>query len=247
MCQVFCAKNLTLFGVQSTFIRNYFEMRLNMNVASKIKAKINRIEPGKVFGYQDLGISNQDYVAAAKAIGRMVKDDQIKRASTGLFYKPQKTIFGELKPSEQEQLRPYLFNGRKRIAYVTGLALFNRLNLTTQVPKDINLASRVRRPVSKVGNMEVRWVKSYVDVTNKNYFLLEILDSIKDFKKIPDLDKKAAIKRLQSLISDLKGSDRTRLVKYAQEYPPRVRALLGALLELINKRDVLPNLKKNIN
>ena len=130
---------------------------------------------------------------------------------------------------------------------MTGLALFNRLNLTTQVPKDINLASRVRRPVSKIGNMEVRWVKSYVDVTNKNYFLLEILDSIKDFKKIPDLDKKAAIKRLQTLISDLEDSDRNRFAKYAQEYPPRVRALLGALLELINQRDALHNLKKNIN
>ncbi|MCG8532623.1 MAG: DUF6088 family protein [Desulfovibrionales bacterium] len=218
-----------------------------MNVTSKIKTKINRIEPGRIFSYKDLGISNSEYVAAAKAIGRIVKEGKIKRASTGLFYKPQKTVFGELKPSEQEQLRPYLFNGRKRIAYVTGLALFNRLNLTTQVPKDINLASRVRRPVSKVGNMEVRWVKSYVDVTNKNYFLLEILDSIKDFKKIPDLDKKAAIKRLQSLIIDLEDSDKKRLVEYAQEYPPRVRAFLGALLEQVGQRDALHGLKKSIN
>jgi hypothetical protein len=218
-----------------------------MKVAYKIKTKIDKIPPGKVFSYQDLGISNQEYRAAAKAISRLVKQKNVKRISTGVFYKPQKTVFGELRPSENEQLRPYLFNGRKRVAYVTGPALFNRLNLTTQVPKSINLASKVKRPVSKVGNIEVRWVKSYVDVTNKNYFLLEILDALKDFKKIPDLNKKSAIKRIKALITELKDLDRKRLEKYAQDYPPRARALLGALSELINQKEDLSRLKQSIN
>jgi len=218
-----------------------------MKIACKIKTKIDKIPPGKVFNYQDLGILNQEYSAAAKTISRMVKQKNIKRISTGVFYKPQKTIFGELRPSENEQLRPYLFNGRKRIAYVTGPALFNRLNLTTQVPKNINLAAKIRRPVSKVGNIEVRWVKSYVDITNKNYFLLEILDALKDFKKIPDLNKKSAIKRIKALIVDLKDLDIKRLMKYAQDYPPRTRALLGALLESINWKEGLSKLKESIN
>jgi hypothetical protein len=218
-----------------------------MKVAYKIKTKIDKVPPGKVFGYQDLGILNQEYSAAAKAISRLVKQKTVKRISTGVFYKPQKTVFGELRPSENEQLRPYLFNGKKRVAYVTGPALFNRLNLTTQVPKDINLASKVKRPVSKVGNIEVRWVKSYVDVTNRNYFLLEILDALKDFKKIPDLNKQAAIKRIKALIIDLKDMDQKRLVKYAEDYPPRTRALLGALLESINRKEDLSRLKKSIN
>ena len=218
-----------------------------MKVTYKIKTKIDKIPSGKVFSYKDLGILNQEYMAAAKAISRFVKQKSVKRISTGVFYKPQKTIFGELRPSENEQLRPYLFNGKKRVAYVTGPALFNRLNLTTQVPKDINLAGKVKRPVSKVGNIEVRWVKSYVDVTNRNYFLLEILDTIKDFKNIPGLNKKSAIKRIKALITDLKDLDKKRLVKYAQDYPPRTRALLGALLESINQKENLTILKKSIN
>ena len=218
-----------------------------MKVAYKIKTKIDKIPPGKVFNYQDLGMLNQEYSAAAKAISRLVKQKRVNRISTGVFYKPQKTIFGELRPSESEQLRPYLFNGKKRVAYVTGPALFNRLNLTTQVPKGINLAGKVKRPVSKIGNMEVRWVKSYVDVTNRNYFLLEILDALKDFKKIPDLNKQSAIKRIKALITDLKEQDQKRLVKYAQDYPPRARALLGALLESINRNEDLNRLKKSIN
>ncbi len=218
-----------------------------MKVAYKIKTKIDKIPPGKVFNYQDLGVLNQNYKTAAKAMSRLVKQKCVKRISNGVFYKPQKTVFGELKPSENEQLRPYLFKGKKRVAYVTGPALFNRLNLTTQVPKSINLAGKVKRPVSKVGNIEVRWVKSYVDVTNRNYFLLEILDALKDFKKIPYLNKKTAIKRIKAFITDLKDLDKKRLVKYAIDYPPRTRALLGALLESINRKEDLNRLKESIN
>lgn len=218
-----------------------------MKVALKIKNIIDKIPPGKIFKYQDLGISNHEYRAASKAISRLVKGKNVKRISTGVFYKPQKTIFGELKPSENELLRPYLFNGKNRVAYVTGPALFNRLKLTTQVPKNISLASKMKRPVSKVGNIEVRWVKSYVDVTNRNYFLLEILDILKDFRKIPDLNKEAAIKRIKAIIIDLNDLDRKRLVTYAQEYPPRTRALLGALLESINQKEDLNDLKQSIN
>ena len=220
-----------------------------MKVAARIKSKINRIQPGKIFKYSDLGVSRNEYGAAAKTLSRLVKEKFVKRLSTGVFYKSKTTAFGELGPSESEQLRPYLFNGRKRIAYVTGAALFNQLSLTTQVPKDIDLASRAKRPVSKVGNIAVRFVKSYADVNNKNYNLLGILDSLKDFKKIPDLNKELAIKRIKAMIDELTDREKKNLVMYALDYPPRARAFLGALLELIKieQRDALIALKQSLN
>ena len=158
-------------------------------------------------------------------------------------------MFGELGPSESEQLRPYLFNGRKRIAYITGAALFNQLSLTTQIPKDIDLASTAKRPASKVGNINVRFVKSYADVNNKNYNLLGILDALKDFKKIPDLNKESAIKRIKAMIAELTDREKKDLAKYALDYPPRARAFLGALLELIkiDQREALATLKESLN
>ncbi|MBT3178914.1 MAG: hypothetical protein HOG03_17085 [Desulfobacula sp.] len=220
-----------------------------MKVAARIKSKINRIQPGKIFKYSDLGVSRNEYGAAVKTLSRLVKEKFVKRLSTGVFYKSKTTAFGELGPSESEQLRPYLFNGRKRIAYVTGAALFNQLSLTTQVPKDIDLASRAKRPVSKVGNITVRFVKSYADVNNKNYNLLGILDSIKDFKKIPDLNKELAIKRIKAMIDELTDREKKNLVMYALDYPPRARAFLGALLELIKieQREALIALKQSLN
>jgi hypothetical protein len=220
-----------------------------MKVAAKIKSKVSRIQPGKIFKYSDLGVSHNEYGAAAKTLSRLVQKKAVKRLSTGVFYKSKATAFGELGPSESEQLRPYLFNGRKRIAYVTGAALFNQLGLTTQVPKDIDLAGRSKRPASKVGNIKIRFVKSYADVNNKNYNLLGILDALKDFKKIPDLNKESAIKRIKAIIAELTDREKKDLVKYALAYPPRARAFLGALLEStkIEPIETLSILKKSLN
>jgi hypothetical protein len=80
---------------------------------------------GTAFKYQQLGISNKEYGAAAKAIERLITPKKIKRISTGIFYKPPKTLFGMLQPEEEKLLRPYLFIGDTRIAYITGTALYN--------------------------------------------------------------------------------------------------------------------------
>lgn len=218
-----------------------------MKVSKKIKEVIKKLPVGTTFKYQELNISNDEYGAAAKAIERLIAEKKLKRISTGVFYKPKKTVFGELKPGEEDLLRPYLFVINNRIAYITGTALYNRMGLTTQVPKDIKVASKDKEIRTRIGNINVRRVKSYVDVTNENYHLLEILDALKDFKQIPNLNKKAAIELLISNIASLNKKDFFRLVRYGNKYPPRARAFLGAILEKANSDIDLGQLKQNLN
>lgn len=216
-----------------------------MKIAEKIERKINRMKEGTPFGYQQLGISQSEYGAAAKAIERLISKGLIKRASTGVFYKPKQTVFGELQPGEEELLKPYLFEDGKRIAYITGALLYNRMGLTTQVPKTVKVASKSKRVTTQIRTLQVKPVKSYVDVTNDNYRLLEILDALKDFKIISDLDKKSAITILKNQLDMLTEKELARLLKYALKYPPRARAFLGALLEALKKNKKL--LKASLN
>ena len=218
-----------------------------MKVTEKIEQRINRMQVGTTFKYQQLGIDQSDYGAAAKAMERFIKKGMIKRVSTGVFYKPKQSAFGELKPREDELLKPYLFQDGKRIAYITGGSLYNRMGLTTQVSKTIKVASKVKRVTTKIGKTQVKPVKSYVDVTNENYYLLEILDALKDFKVISDLDKKSAIALLKYKINKLSKNDQSKIIRYALKYPPRVIALLGAILELSKKKDGLESLRTNLN
>ena len=218
-----------------------------MKVAEKIEHRINRMKEGTTFKYQQLSIDQSEYSAAAKAIERLIKKGIIKRVTTGVFYKPKQSAFGELRPREEELLKPYLFQDGKRIAYITGGSLYNRMGLTTQLPKTIKVASKVKRVTTKMGKTQVKPVKSYVDVTNENYYLLEILDALKDFKTISDIDKKSAITLLKNKIGTLSENDRSKLIRYALKYPPRATALLGAILELSKKKNGLESLKTKLN
>lgn len=218
-----------------------------MKIAEKIEKKINKILTGQTFTYNDLAIKKEEYPATAKALERLIKKGVIKRVSTGVYYKPKQSVFGELKPNDVEIIQPYLFKNGKRIAYITGTLLFNQMGLTTQIPKEVKIASREKRIYISKYNVKATAVKSYVEVTDQNYYLLEFLDVLKDLKKIPDLDIKLVITILSNRIKELKPKDIKQLIKISLSYPPRVRALLGAILENINQDNEIKKLADSLN
>lgn len=213
-----------------------------MKLAEQIRTRIEKLAEGKSFGYADLGIAKEDYQTAAKALERLQAKGTIKKISKGIFYKPEQTVFGELKPDYNEQLRPYLFENGKRIAYITGTYLYNQLNLTTQMAFRVKIASRSKRISINREVIKADAVKSYADVTNSNYELLGFLDAFKDIKKIPDSSTVKVVKILGGRIEKLSDRQRLEMIKYALLYPPRVRALLGAILE--NKKATASDVKK---
>jgi len=221
-----------------------------LKLTGKIKKRIDKINEGTVFKYQQLGIMPEEYPAATKAIERLIARKAIKRISTGIFYKPRETVFGEIRPGEKELLKPYLFKQNKRIGYITGTSLYNQMGLTTQIPRIIKFASREKRLSTRIGDIQIKSVKSYVDVDSSNYFFLEILDMLKDFKRIPDMDKSMAIKNIMAKLMGLRAAHKQQLVKYALKYPPRARALLGALLNTMksqNDASLLKKIKQGLN
>ena len=121
------------------------------------------------------------------------------------------------------------------------------MGLTTQIPREISIASNKKRIYISRGNIKAKAVRSYFEVTDENYKLLELLDALKDFKKIPDLNKKSAIKILTGKILELENNKIKELIDIALEYPPRVRAFLGALLENINKKIDTKSLEDSLN
>jgi len=218
-----------------------------MTVSKKIDLRIQQLQDGTTFDYQTLLVEREEYAAATKALERLIKKEIIKRVSSGIFYKPKQTLFGTLKPNEEELLKTYLFENGKRIAYITGLSLYNRLGLTTQVPKTIKIASRDKRIYASVGTVKGKPVKSYIDVTDKNYNLLEILDAVKDFNQIPDLNAESGILILTERLNKLSKTELTQIIQFALKYPPRARALIGAILELIDNKPELSMLKNSLN
>ena len=216
-------------------------------VSNRVLEKIKSFPDGTNFGYEQLGITKAEFTAAAKAIERLLKQETIKRLSKGIFYKPKQTVFGELKPVEYEILKSYLFKNGKRIAYITSTYLYNQLGLTTQVPSTIKIACKIKRIyVNRIG-LKAMPVKSYMDVTDSNFQLLGLLDALKDIKKIPDSDINMVFRILSNKINSLSEKEVNILVEISLLYPPRVRALLGAVLEQQNSEKFLSQLKASLN
>lgn len=219
-----------------------------MTLATQIRNRIKQFPEGKTFGYDDLRIAKEDYITASKALERLQKSGLIKKVSKGVFYRPKQTVFGELQPDYSEQLRPYLFENGKRIAYETGVSLYRRLGLTTQMAFRIKIASRGKRIDINRGTLKADGVKSYAEVTENNYEVLGLLDAFKDIKKIPDTSVAQSVNRLSAILKDLDKKQTQTLIKYALLYPSRVRALVGAILQNIGcKSKELDKLKQSLN
>jgi hypothetical protein len=205
-------------------------------LATDIRKYINKIPEGKTFGYLDIGIAREKYLTAAKALERFQKEGLIKRVSKGVFYKPKLSVFGELEPEYNELLQAYLFENGKRIAYITGTSLYNQLGLTTQMAFKIKIASRKKRIYINRGALKAGAVKSYAEITEGN------------IKKIPDCSIAQAVRRLQAIVRSLDEKQTDELLRYAIMYPPRVRALVGAILESLGKKNQrLDKLKNSLN
>lgn len=202
-----------------------------MTLATQIRNRIKQLPNGKTFGYDDLRIAKKEYTTAAKALERMQKNGLIKKVSKGVFYKPEQTVFGELTPDYSELLRSYLFENGKRIAYETGTVLYNRLGLTTQMAFRTKIASRSKRINIDRGTLKADAVKSYAEVTGSNYVILGLLDAFKDIKRIPDSSIPQSIQRLAAILKELEPKQIESLIKYALVYPPRAKALVGAVLQ----------------
>lgn len=219
-----------------------------MTLTAQIKDTITRIPEGKTFRYSDLPIDKTEFVSAAKVLERLQKDSYIKKLSKGVFYRPQKTVFGEIKPDYEEQLKLFLFDGEKRIGYETGLALYNRMGLTSQVPFRTKIATAIRKNSIDRDLVKVDFVKSYIEVTEDNYQVLGLLDALKDIKDIPDTAVSNSIVILSSVFKKLPKKEAIHLIESSLSYPPRVRGLLGAMLEDLGVSDqILQTLKGSLN
>jgi hypothetical protein len=219
-----------------------------MKVAAQIRKTIESIPEGEPFGYADLDIEPANFITAAKALERLQKKGIIKKVSKGLFYRPAMSIFGAMPPNYNIILQNYLYKNGERVGYITGGELYNSLNLTTQNYFRIKIATNKNRKKIEMSWLKTTSVKAYVDVTEENFQLLGILDAIKDIKLIPDNSASEALRILIPQIKLFAKKDIQNLMKFALQYPPRTRALLGAIIENIFKDEfVLAPLKKSLN
>ncbi|MFT5450216.1 MAG: hypothetical protein ACI9DC_005421 [Gammaproteobacteria bacterium] len=218
-----------------------------MSIAATVKKTIERIPPGKIFGYEVFDDYPSAPEAVVRAVSRCVLEQRLKRLAKGRFYTPKQGLLGVMSVSDDELLRDVLFRQGQRRGYVTGSALYNRLGLTTQIPKTITVAANRAAQMKDFGTIRIKYAPRRAPITEINVPLLEVLDVLRDAKSVPDAKVNTVVETIAERIVTLSPAQMKKLQKLAVDYyNAATRALLGAILDRISQ-PVLSSLRASIN
>ena len=200
----------------------------NMNISSSIRTKIQRTEPGTLFGLKDFAEINSPQVVILE-LSRLSKKGIIKRLTKGKYFVPKKSKFGELGPSEWQVLDQLI---KDNGGYFAGAMALNRIGVTTQVPSEILIRGARSTRKLKIGNLNIRFEQQ--GMKNVKYTqpkITDVIEALRLFRNTPNANTGNTFKRISSLLKNYSQDEINTLVEASYSARPFVRALLGALLE----------------
>lgn len=211
----------------------------------RVRAHLDQVPPGSLVSYADFIQEPSQFAAVAAALSRLSKAGEITRFAKGQYYRPHLSRFGTAPPSDQDVLAAVGATTGQLVPYATGISVYNRLGLTTQVPAVVTLAAtRRRRNLPRRLRTVVRpALEQASDVP-----LLQWLEVLRDVRRIPDTSPDRVVTRVARELRQLPAAARRRLTELArQQAPPRARALLGALLENLPDKKGAATLRQTLN
>lgn len=218
-----------------------------MSIAETITNRIENFEAGTLFSYQDLQVPSGNFEAMAATFSRLTSKGIIRRFGKGRYFKPKNGMFGEVPLKESQIIESITMDNGSLTGYLTGAIAYNKMGLTTQIANEYTIAAyEFRKPVRK-GRAKIRFVKAYCDITAKNITMLQLLDAIKDIRSIPGTEPNTALELIKIKLEGLSLTEQKKLSGLALNYPPSVRALTGAVLELLNNKKASEKLYKSLN
>jgi len=236
-------KNETEFvSLHRIIIRKYYMLQ-----SKAIEQAVNSFRTDYVFTYRDLGLPPESSANVIRKLNRMADMGVIQRLSKGRFYKPKQTIFGKLKPSQEEVVKDLLEKDGKIIGYLTGISIFGQLGLTTQISNIIEIGVKGKKNNTRRGMYSIRFVQQANLITRNNIPLLQLLDSIKSIKRIPDSTPDSSYNRIKAIVKSLDEKNLDLMIKLAMKYNPMTRAIAGAIIEELYGEDEARSLRETLN
>lgn len=217
-----------------------------MNVAKHIKNQILNAPTGTLWSYKDF--SKLPMISVAKTLSRLSKDGLLVRVHKGVYYRPKTTILGQTSPDTYQVLTKILGKKSKPLIIAAGNSAFYNARLTTQVPAKLSivLSDKPSRKINIAGTT-LKVVKG--NIAHLNGIATDdaaLILSLRNIKKIPDVSLKDALAKIKNQLKDPKRVN--TIIHLAKSESPRVRALIGAIVQSNGfNDDKLQQLKKTLN
>jgi hypothetical protein len=211
------------------------------SISEIVRNRVQRGHSDRIWTYLDF--SDLPLQTVAAALSRLQKQGLLIRIRKGVYYSAKKTRFGQTSPQQVDIIKAVLRS--KGISWIpTGLPSYNKFGITTQISPTTILA--VNRSLRSLQNDRIRF-RTAPYIRRSRNAERQILDAIKDFKKIPDTTPEESFKKILAIFSE-KEVSYSRTVKLSKKEPPRVRALLGLIGTMLKKdQRALNALKESLN
>lgn len=152
-------------------------------------------------------------------LNRLNKEGIIKTFYRGIYYKPEKNIFGEM-PLDKNKIieKKYLKDNDGNIkGYITGAKLFNKIGLTTQVPNITHIVTNECKNKNEYRNEYLNVVirQAKIEINNENYRYLQLFDIINNKDQI-NIEIDNYEEKIYEFIQD-NDLDFEKIIKYARE------------------------------
>lgn len=152
-------------------------------------------------------------------MNRLNNEKKIKTFYKGIYYKPQKNIFGEMPLDKDKVIRKkYLEDKKGNIkGYISGAKLFNKLGLTTQVPNITEIVTNEATGINKYNNKKLNVIikAPKVKLNNQNYLYLQLIEIIANKEKI-NIESKKYYEIIMKFIKE-NNLDFEKIIKYSRE------------------------------
>lgn len=150
----------------------------------KIKNKIKKMEPGKVFIANDF-LEIASYETIRRILNRYVEETKIQRAMSGFYYRAKfNTFFKEYEKMSMHELAIAIARKYNWDIAPSGNTALNILGLSTQVPTKLTYISSGRYKDYNIGKFTISFKKVKPgEISNMSFKTATIIQALKELGK----------------------------------------------------------------
>lgn len=176
--------------------------------------------------FSDVHLNDVSKPALSQMFKSLCEEEKLIKYETGIYFMPKESkLKGNVGPNADIVAR-YKYVGRRgtSFGYYSGNALANRMGISTQVPRKVeitsnNMAARVRE--IEIGNRIFVIRHPVVSVTNENAGVLQLLELLKNLEIYMDISYPEAQERIAEYIMR-NGITRDDIDRYIRSFPVNV-------------------------
>lgn len=164
---------------------------------------------------------------------RMADRGEIERFQKGMYFHVKETVFGKVTPDiDKMAMKTLTEQDGAKIGYESGASLFNRLGLTTMIPRDIEITTNLYR-TNLPERCHIKVLRPPTVVTDQNWKYLQLIDAVSVLSNT-HIDADHPEQLLAAHIKKQQLDGLTLILTACRYSPQKVVLRVIDLLELIN-------------